>query len=148
MRITTTALIMAGILSLPVMSSAADVPSRGMSQKAVKQSFGQPNEIVPGVGNPPISRWVYEGFTVYFEGNFALHAVQHQRPKPAPALAPAVTELPAIEETGAVAETAPVTETPAPAPTATTESAPAGAAARCAGICHWRHDLAVQGGAR
>jgi hypothetical protein len=33
---------------------------------------------VPAVGEPPISRWEYTGYTVYFEHDLVLHSViQH-----------------------------------------------------------------------
>lgn len=65
------------------------LPQRGMSQHAVEQAFGTPDETRPPVGQPPIERWVYADFTVYFEGDYALHAVSHHAPPPA--AAPAAT---------------------------------------------------------
>ncbi len=51
----------------------------GLSQQAVLARFGEPKERLAPVGQPPISRWVYETFTVYFEYNIALHAVVHRQ---------------------------------------------------------------------
>lgn len=53
-------------------------PAAGMSQEQVVQQFGQPLERIAPVGEPPISRWVYDKFTVYFEHQYVLHAVVHR----------------------------------------------------------------------
>lgn len=50
-------------------------PSRGMTQASVEARFGSPVQKVAAVGDPPISRWVYPGFTVYFEYDRVIHAV-------------------------------------------------------------------------
>lgn len=36
------------------------------------------------MGQPPISRWSYPDFTVYFENDLVLHSVRDDRPRPAP----------------------------------------------------------------
>lgn len=54
-------------------------PVRGMSMRKVERLFGEPKEKMLPTGNPPITRWVYEQFTVYFEGKYVIHAV-HNRP--------------------------------------------------------------------
>ncbi|MBZ2188024.1 hypothetical protein K8B33_02865 [Alcanivorax sp. JB21] len=72
-----------------------------MTKTQVERNFGKPEQTRPAVGQPPISRWVYGDFTVYFEGDYTLHAVSHHAPKPAPAVvsgSTVVTELPPIEE--------------------------------------------------
>jgi len=51
----------------------------GLSQQAVLARFGEPQQRLAPVGQPPISRWVYETFTVYFEYDIALHAVVHRQ---------------------------------------------------------------------
>lgn len=51
----------------------------GLSEQAVLARFGEPRERLAPVGQPPISRWVYDDFTVYFEFNTALHAVVHRK---------------------------------------------------------------------
>jgi hypothetical protein len=55
----------------------ADVPtpSRGMTMEQVTSKFGAPTTKVPAVGNPPISRWQYPGFVVYFEHEHVIHSV-------------------------------------------------------------------------
>ena len=50
-------------------------PVRGMSMQTVLERFGEPRERLPAVGEPPITRWVYERFTVYFEGDLTLRAL-------------------------------------------------------------------------
>ena len=51
------------------------VVSRGLSMAQVEQRFGEPARRVDAVGSPPISRWIYPEFVVYFEGQFVIHAV-------------------------------------------------------------------------
>ena len=50
-------------------------PSRGLSMAQVESRFGEPSQRVAAVGAPPISRWVYPQFVVYFEGSYVIHAV-------------------------------------------------------------------------
>lgn len=49
-------------------------PSRGMSMQAVEQRFGTPQRRVSPVGEPPIARWEYPEFIVYFEHHLVIHA--------------------------------------------------------------------------
>ena len=55
--------------------SAASRPSRGTDMARVEASFGAPSERHAPVGEPPITRWDYPGFSVYFEHNIVLHTV-------------------------------------------------------------------------
>ncbi len=57
-------------------SAAMQSPKRGMSMNDVEANWGQPNSRQSPVGDPPISRWEYPGFVVYFEFSHVLHAVQ------------------------------------------------------------------------
>ena len=50
-------------------------PSRGMSQTSVRSKFGSPAAMKSAVGDPPISRWEYQDFIVYFEYDKVIHAV-------------------------------------------------------------------------
>lgn len=50
-------------------------PARGQRMTDVDLRFGVPRAKLPPVGDPPISRWVYEGFTVYFEREYVIHTV-------------------------------------------------------------------------
>jgi len=59
-------------------------PSRGMKMAQVKEKFGSAIKEYPAVGIPPITRWNYEGFSVYFESNTVLHSVINK-----PAISPA-----------------------------------------------------------
>ena len=49
-------------------------PTNGMSMDAVTARFGEPAEKIPAVGDPPITRWNYDKFTVYFEHNLVIHS--------------------------------------------------------------------------
>lgn len=51
------------------------VPSTGMTMEQVENKFGSADASLPSVGNPPITRWEYEGFTVYFEHQHVIHSV-------------------------------------------------------------------------
>ncbi len=53
-------------------------PSRGMSMQGVLRHFGQPLRKLPAVGHPPITRWVYPNYTVYFERNLVVHSVDQR----------------------------------------------------------------------
>lgn len=50
-------------------------PTRGMSEASVEAKFGSPKSKQAAVGEPPISRWEYDGFIVYFEYDKVIHAV-------------------------------------------------------------------------
>lgn len=50
-------------------------PTRGMSKAAVASQFGEPKDKVAAVGKPPISRWVYDNYIVFFEKDRVLHSV-------------------------------------------------------------------------
>ena len=51
------------------------IPRRGSSQASVTARYGEPRQRLAAVGQPPITRWVYDAFTVYFEGDHVIHAV-------------------------------------------------------------------------
>lgn len=53
-------------------------PARGMSMDRVMERYGEPVERVPAVGIPPISRWVYDGYTVYFEDQHTITSVMRR----------------------------------------------------------------------
>jgi len=56
--------------------SAMQRPARGMSRDKVESKWGAPLSKRDAVGDPPISRWEYADFVVYFEYNHVIHAVQ------------------------------------------------------------------------
>jgi len=59
-------------------NSAVTTPKNGQDKLSVEANYGAPLEKVGSVGEPPISRWVYQEFTVYFEHDLVLHAVMHK----------------------------------------------------------------------
>ena len=56
-------------------TSTGDHPERGMKMDAVEARYGAPATRYPAVGQPPITRWDYPGFVVFFENDLVLHAV-------------------------------------------------------------------------
>jgi hypothetical protein len=50
-------------------------PARGSTMTAVEAKFGAPATRHPTVGAPPITRWDYAGFSVFFERDRVIHAV-------------------------------------------------------------------------
>ena len=60
---------------IAVKQSEVPTPTRGMTMDQVATKFGAPVTKVPAVGKPPISRWEYPGFIVYFEANHVIHSV-------------------------------------------------------------------------
>lgn len=60
-------------------SQAQPLPVRGVSSAAVIQRYGQPTERHAPVGEPPIKRWDYPAFSVYFEQDHVVHSVRHHR---------------------------------------------------------------------
>jgi hypothetical protein len=51
-------------------------PTRGMTQASVESKYGAPAAVKAPVGDPPISRWEYADFVVYFEYDKVIHAVR------------------------------------------------------------------------
>jgi hypothetical protein len=56
-------------------AASAERPNRGMSMEKVEATYGAPARRVPAVGEPPITRWEYPGFVVYFEHHLVIHSV-------------------------------------------------------------------------
>jgi hypothetical protein len=50
-------------------------PLRGITQAQVEAKYGNPVSKKAAVGDPPISSWEYQNFTVYFEHDRVIHAV-------------------------------------------------------------------------
>ncbi len=78
----TTATLPAGAPTTPVPTSATipheysvEMPVRGMTMTEVTQHFGHPREKRVPVGQPPITRWVYPKYTVYFEYKYVIDSV-------------------------------------------------------------------------
>jgi hypothetical protein len=60
---------------IAVKQSDIPTPTRGMTMNQVSSKFGAPVSKIPAVGTPPISRWEYPGFVVYFETDHVIHSV-------------------------------------------------------------------------
>lgn len=63
----------------PVVVERDDQPGRGMHERTVLNRFGEPESRQPAVGDPPISRWDYHDYSVFFEGSFVIHTVVRDR---------------------------------------------------------------------
>ncbi len=50
-------------------------PTRGMTRDSVEANYGSPQSTTAAVGDPPISRWEYADFVVFFEYDRVIHAV-------------------------------------------------------------------------
>jgi hypothetical protein len=58
-----------------VMPSQVDRPKRGTTMDEVEKRFGAPANRHPTVGAPPITRWDYGNFSVFFEKDRVIDAV-------------------------------------------------------------------------
>ena len=69
-------------VAIPVGQQASGVakPTMGMSMEMVEERFGAPERRGDAVGKPPITRWDYANFSVYFEYQTVIHAVAHKAP--------------------------------------------------------------------
>ena len=54
-----------------------NLPANGLTKAQVEQRFGTPNERRASVGDPPITRWVYQDYSVYFERDLVIESVLH-----------------------------------------------------------------------
>ena len=68
---------------IAIKESSVATPTRGMTMDQVSSKFGAPVSKVPAVGTPPISRWEYPGFVVYFEAEHVIHSVVSDSSAPA-----------------------------------------------------------------
>lgn len=50
-------------------------PKHGVSKEYVAQKFGEPASKEASIGEPPISVWHYDSYSVYFEHNRVIHTV-------------------------------------------------------------------------
>lgn len=55
-----------------------DVPVNGMTKTDVRGRYGEPAKVHAPVGDPPITRWDYGQWSVYFEYDTVLFAVLHK----------------------------------------------------------------------
>ena len=58
-----------------VAPSNVERPARGLTMAAVEAKFGAPQARHDAVGAPPITRWDYAAFSVYFEKDRVIDAV-------------------------------------------------------------------------
>jgi hypothetical protein len=80
-------LLVLGLITLPISADVllidgeprvverAEQPTRGMHERTVLTRFGEPGTRHDAVGEPPISRWDYNDYSVFFEGPFVIHTV-------------------------------------------------------------------------
>jgi len=54
------------------------LPNNGLKQAEVRSRFGEPVTTHAPVGDPPITRWDYDGWSVYFEYDLVLFTVLHK----------------------------------------------------------------------
>lgn len=57
------------------LATAAERPARGTSMARVSSRWGEPVSKDAPVGQPPITRWEYGNFVVFFEYDHVIHAV-------------------------------------------------------------------------
>jgi len=53
-------------------------PAGGMSMEQVENQYGAPTRRYDPVGDPPITRWEYADFVVYFEYRLVIHSVSRK----------------------------------------------------------------------
>jgi hypothetical protein len=54
-----------------------ELPKNGQDKATVEAKFGTPVQKLPAVGEPPISSWKYDTYSVYFEYDLVLYTVLH-----------------------------------------------------------------------
>ncbi len=59
-------------------SERMNLPVNGMSRDEVYARFGEPVSQRAAVGDPPIARWNYASWSVYFEYELVLFTVLHK----------------------------------------------------------------------
>lgn len=55
--------------------ASVTTPRRAMTMAQVERRYGDPRARHGTVGDPPITRWDYAGFSVFFEHDRVLHSV-------------------------------------------------------------------------
>jgi len=91
--------LQAETLEMPAATEApgysVNLPGRGMTMEQVEEKFGPPMEKLPEVGDPPIIRWIYPSYTVYFEYQYVINSVLNVPTAPAPQPMPSEPMAPA-----------------------------------------------------
>ena len=54
-------------------------PEAGQTKDQVVQKYGMPLSKAAEIGSPPISKWHYPAYTVYFEFNRVIHTVSEPK---------------------------------------------------------------------
>ena len=62
----------------PNTASGVMRPRSGSSMAMVREGYGEPASIKGPIGDPPITRWIYDDFTVYFEFDRVIEVVVHR----------------------------------------------------------------------
>ena len=75
--------VQADTLTIPLGQQASgqqvNLPQRGTNTSQVQRQHGEPTTRHAAVGQPPITRWDYPGYSVYFEYDHVVHAVRHHQ---------------------------------------------------------------------
>jgi hypothetical protein len=74
----------ADTLTIPIGQQGADLtdlPQLGQSKRSVLERFGLADEEHAPIGKPPITRWDFREFSVYFEYDHVINSVRHQQPR-------------------------------------------------------------------
>ena len=58
-------------------SERMNLPVNGQDKATVEAKFGSPTQKQSAVGDPPISSWKYDTYSVYFEHDLVLFTVLH-----------------------------------------------------------------------
>lgn len=64
--------------------STKETPGLGMNKAYVERTYGAPKTTKGPVGEPPISTWEYDAYTVYFEYDTVIHTVLRHQPTTTP----------------------------------------------------------------
>ncbi len=86
----------------------SQLPQHGLSMAKVISRYGEPLEKSAPVGTPPITKWEYDQYTVYFEYEHVLKAVVQATEQATPSKAPLSTEVqtaPSAEADNPITET-------------------------------------------
>ena len=54
-----------------------DLPVNGLTMDEVEARYGSPTNRNGPVGEPPITRWIYDDYSVYFEYRIVIESVLH-----------------------------------------------------------------------
>lgn len=58
-------------------SETMQLPKNGFTKADIESKFGTPVKKLPPVGDPPITRWEYDTYNVFFEYDLVLFSVLH-----------------------------------------------------------------------